>query len=103
MSDQVVAGNRLIRKLERSAETAGCTVDVVSIDSRDLSCSIFVIADHRLTVAVGGLSARAWLETLDENAFCVPGHVLAQLAVGAIDETGELLLAEIEAQTVMEA
>lgn len=100
---EVVAGERLIRRLGQSAEIAGCTLDVVSIDSRDLSCSIFVIADHRLAVVVSGLSARAWLETLDENSFCLPGHVLAQMAVGAIDETGEHLLAQIEAQTVKEA
>lgn len=103
MSDQIVAGTRLIRRLEQSAEIAGCTMDVVSVDSRDLSCSIFVIADHRLIVAVGGLSARAWLETLDEYSIHVPGHVLAQLAVGAIDDAGEQLLVEIEAQTVKEA
>lgn len=103
MSHQVVAGERLIRKLEQSAEIAGCTLDVVSVDSRDLSISIFVIADHRLKVAIGGRSARAWLETLDEYSIHVPGHSLAQLSVGAIEETGEQLLVELEAQTVKEA
>jgi hypothetical protein len=103
LTDPDAAGSRLIRKLEQSAEIAGCTMDVVSWRSRDVSCSIFACAQHRLTVSVGGLSSRAWLETLDEYSVYVPGYVLAQLAVGAIDETGEQLLAEIEAQTVKEA
>lgn len=78
-------------------------MDVVSIDSRDLSLSIFAIADHRLTVSVGGAAARAWLEMLDEYSIHVPGHSLVQLSVGAIDEVGEQLLVEVEAQTVKEA
>lgn len=97
------AGERLVRKLERSAEVAGCTLDVVTGDSQRLSCGVFDSALHWLKVSVSGSPGRAWLETLDEYSIHVPGFVLAQLAVGAIDDTGGQLLAEIEAQMVKEA
>ncbi|MEO7467766.1 MAG: hypothetical protein ABIV36_12180 [Sphingobium limneticum] len=103
MTDPDAAGSRLIRKLEQSAEIAGCTMDVVSWRSRDVTCSIFACAQHRLTVSVGGSSSRAWLETLDEHSVYVPGYVLAELAVGTIEPCGEQLLVELEAQTVKEA
>lgn len=97
------AGLRLIRKLEQSAEIAGCTLDVVTGDSHDVSCGIFTSAQHWLSVVVGGDTARAWLDTLDEYSIHVPGHVLAQLAVGGIEEKDGQLLVQIEAQTVKEA
>ncbi|SEI68687.1 hypothetical protein SAMN05518849_101557 [Sphingobium sp. AP50] len=103
MTDPSVAGERLRRKLEQSAEIAGCTLDVVTGDSRDLSVSIFTCAQHWLTVIVGGDNARWWLDQLDEHSVCVPGYVLAQLAIGAIEEKDGQLLAEIEAQTAKEA
>lgn len=103
MSDPATAGARLVRKLEQSAEMAGCTLDVVTGDSRDVSASIFTCAQHWLTVMVGGVDGRAWLERLDEYSVHVPGHVLAQLAVGAIEEKDGQLLAEIDTTTVKEA
>ncbi|MEA3543220.1 MAG: hypothetical protein U9R77_14030 [Pseudomonadota bacterium] len=103
MSPELVAGERLIRQLERSAEIAGCAIDVVCWRSRDVSASIFTCAEHRLTVAVTGAPGRAWLDTLDENSMIVPGHALVALGVGAVDDSGKRLLAEIEAQTVREA
>lgn len=98
-----MAGNRLVRALERSAEMAGCTFDVVVRGDDALPCSIFSCAEHKLQAIVVGRSAQAWLDTLDEYAIFVPGFVLVQLAVGAIEEDGEQLLAEIQAQTVKEA
>lgn len=103
MSPELVAGERLIRRLERSAEIAGCAMDVAAWRSRDVSASIFTCADHHLTIIVRGGPAQAWLDTLDEHAVYVPGHVLVQLAVGTVEEQGQQLLVEIEAQTVKEA
>lgn len=100
---QVVAGNRLVRALERSAELAGCTIDFAARYDGALPCSIFSCAEHRLQAIVVGRSAQAWLDTLDEYAVFLPGFVLVQLAVGAIEEEGEQLLVEIQAQTVKEA
>lgn len=103
MSPELAAGTRLIRQLERSAEIAGCVIDVVSWRSRDLSASIFTCAEHKLTVAVQGASGRAWLDTLDELSILVPGHALVALGVGLIDDEDKRLVAELEAQTVKEA
>lgn len=103
MIDQDIAGERLVRRLEQSAEMAGCTLDVVTGDSQRLFCGVFDSAQHWLKVSVSGSPGRAWLDTLDEYSIHVPGFVLAQLAVGAIDDTGGQLLAEIEAQMVQEA
>lgn len=103
MSPELAAGTRLIRQLERSAETAGCAIDVISWRSRDLSASIFTCAEHRLTVAVQGAASRAWLDTLDEHSILVPGHALVALGVGTVEVNHKRLLAELEAQTVKEA
>ncbi|MBG6116777.1 hypothetical protein IWY39_000581 [Sphingobium sp. JAI105] len=100
---EILAGVRLVRALERSAELAGCSFDFVARDSRSLSCGLFCCAEHRLQGIVAGQSAQAWLDTLDEYAIFLPGYVLVQLAVGAIEEKGEQLLVEIQAQTVKEA
>lgn len=103
MSHHVTAGDRLKRELERSAEDADCTVDWMVERSRPWDTPSFVGGRHAFTVLVSGVSKRAWLETLDENAVYVPGFVLADLNVGAIEEKGEQLLVELEALTVKEA
>lgn len=94
---------RLVRALEQSAEVAGCSFDFMVRVDRALPCGVFSCAEHRLRAIVAGRSAQAWLDTLDEYAVFLPGFVLVQLAVGAIEDKGGQLLVEIEAQTVKEA
>lgn len=103
MSAHVVAGDRLKRELERSAEMAGCAVDWMVEHSSPWDKACFVGGDHILQLLVSGVSNRAWLDTLDENSVYLPGFVLAQLEVLGIEEKGEQLIAEIYALTVKEA
>ena len=103
MSAHVVAGDRLKRELERSAEMAGCTVDWMVERSQLWAAPAFIGGRHRLTLLIGGLSNRAWLDTLDENSVYLPGFVLAELDVFGVEEEGEQLIAEISALTVKEA
>lgn len=58
---------------------------------------------HELDMIVGGRSNRAWVDQLDEYSVFLPGHVLAALNVGTVEEKGNFLLASIEAVTVREA
>lgn len=103
MSVHLVAGERLKRELERSAEQAGCTVDWMVERTRPWDSASFVGGLHELSFALGGLSRRAWLEALDEHSVYLPGFVLVRLEIGAIEERGEDLFATLEATTVKEA
>ncbi len=103
MSAHVVAGDRLKRELERSAEMAGCTVDCMVERSRPWDGPTYIGGRHRLTLLVEGVSNSAWLDTLDENSVYLPGFVLAELDVFGVEEKGEQLIAEISALTVKEA
>ncbi|EPR09883.1 hypothetical protein M527_07090 [Sphingobium indicum IP26] len=102
-STHVVAGDRLKRELERSAEAADCTIDWIVERSGPWNSPSFTGGRHALTMLVTNPSNRAWVEDLDEHSVYLPGFVLAQLDVGAIEEKGEQLLVEIEAVTVKEA
>lgn len=103
MSGHLVAGDRLKRELERSAEQAGCTVDWMVERTRPWDSPSFVGGLHRLTLLVTGLSKRAWLELLDEHSVYLPGFVLVRLDVGDIEERGDDIVAVLEATTVKEA
>jgi len=103
MSVHVVAGDRLKRELERSAEAAGCTVDWMVERSRPWDSASFVGGLHTLTLFVSGSSNRAWLNDLDEYSVYLPGFVLARLDVGTVEEKGAELIATLEAVTVKEA
>jgi len=103
MSVHLVAGDRLKRELERSAEQAGCTVDWMVERTWPWDSPSFVGGLHRLTLLVTGLSKRAWLDLLDEHSVYLPGFVLVRLDVGEIEERGEEMLVTLEAATVKEA
>ena len=103
MSAHVVAGDRLKRELERSAETADCTVDWMVERSRPWDGPTYIGGRHSFTLLVSGLSNRAWLETLDEHSVYLPGFVLTELEVFGVEEKREQLIAEISALTVKEA
>lgn len=103
MMAHVVAGGRLKRALEQSAEEAGCAIDYRSTRDKEFNFSVFDGGQHFLAAVVSGESGRAWLEQLDENAVSLPGYALAQLDVGTVEERDGQLLVELEALTVREA
>ena len=103
MNAHVVAGGRLKRALEASAEEAGCAIDFPAMRDREFNFSIFEGGRHAMTAIVAGDDARAWLEQLDEYALTLPGYALAQLEVGCVEAKDGRLLVELEAITVREA
>ena len=103
MTHYLVAGDRLKDRLERSAEAAGCRLTWMAERSGAYDAVMFTGGAHRLTVGVIGLSARQWVEQLDEYSVRLPGYVLMQLEVGCVEHKGEQLLVELEAITVKEA
>lgn len=103
MTAHVVAGDRLKRELERSAEMAGCTVDWMVERSTPWDKSCFVGGEHILQLLVSGVSNRAWLDQLDENAVYLPGFVLGELDCTSIEEKDDQLIVELYALTIKEA
>jgi len=78
----VQAASRLGRALLATASTANCPLTILSVQSRPWSSATFVGAQHRLAVAVPDTdAARAWLATLPEAEFHLPGLLVADLAV----------------------
>ena len=106
MSDHIVAGERLIRRLEQSAEIAGCRIRIVHEACKPWEAALFMGGLHELTITVDGQTGAAWLDCLDENAICVPGFVLSKLEVSSVEVRLSALYrleATIEAETVREA
>lgn len=105
MSVHAVAGDRLKRQLERSAEEAGCAIDWIAERSSPFTPPSFVGGQHRLVLLLSTPchDDRRWLDDLDEHSFVVPGFVLAQLEVGVVEQEEAQWRVELEALTVMEA
>ena len=103
MSAHLVAGERLIRQLERSAEIAGCRFRVTDEAHKAWDAALFEGGLHEVTIAVDGADARWWLEHMDEYAIYLPGFVLAKLEVTTVEMVAGQLTATVEAETVKEA
>ena len=99
----LVAGERLKRALERSAEIAGCSVRVTEEVHKPWDAAMFEGGLHEVTFAIGGADGGWWLESMDEFAIFVPGFVLSKLEVTTVETVKGQLMGTIEAETVKEA
>jgi hypothetical protein len=100
----VAAGDRLWRALERSAAAAGCPVTFISSDSRRWSSATFSGARHELMLAAdAGGRFPGWVDGLGEEEFELAGHLVADIAVGRVEQLGGRQRVTIEALTVERA
>lgn len=91
------AGTRLARALERG----GPEVSVTERTSRPWASVTFTGARHVLTLEAPATAALdAWLETLPETEFVIPGHLVADIAVVAVRRDDARAEVRIEALTV---
>ncbi len=103
MSDHVIAGERLKEGLEQSAGDAGCRLTCMAQRDQRWASVMFDGGRHSLTVILAGIDAAGWLEQLSDRSVDVPGFMLADLQVGAVEEKGGQLLVELEALSIREA
>ena len=90
------AARRLARALEASAVAAGCAIRVTAARERPWSSATFVGTRHAVTLA-GGPDAATWLAGLAGAALSVPGHVVAELLVHAVEGGAEIDALTLEA------
>lgn len=98
-----VAHEWLKRELERSAEVAGCTIDVMAERAMADHHPLFEETRHLLTLLVDGEANRAWIDTLDENAVYLPGFVIDQLEPFNVEPFDGGVMVEILTCTFREA
>lgn len=103
MNFVVMAMDRLKRELERSAETAGCTIDFIGDGSTPVNHPRYDLVDHAISMQVEGAANRAWLDTLDDDALYVPGIVLVHMDVHNVEASGDGVIADLSVTTVREA
>ncbi len=100
----VVAGERLKRALSRSGREADVTIVYVVEHTKPWSSCAFVGGRHELVItAADEPHVRAWLDSLYEDSFMVPGYILADLVVSGTEADGGIITATLHAMTVEEA
>ena len=91
----------LVRALSARAVAAGCPITIAASDWTRWASATFAGARHRLTLAAPASPALdAWLATLPEAEFALPGHLVADLVAERIVRTGGTLTAELEILTI---
>ena len=92
------AGTRLARALEAGARGAGCAVRVAAASERSWASATFTGAHHLLTLeAVPSPALTAWLRSLPNAQFVLPGHVVADLTVRGVPDGAEVSALTLEA------
>lgn len=95
------AAGRLERALVASAARAGTAIRVDTHDAQSWRSATFAGGRHRLEAsAASGARLDAWLAGLGAEAIAVPGHVLADLSVGACVRVGDTTRFHLEGVTV---
>ncbi len=98
------SGTLLIRALRSHASAAGVTLYVDSIVCTPWASATFTGTQHRLTIAadpVPGL--RDWIDGLPETEFAIRGHIVADLAIDAIETIGERAHVTVAVLTLIDA
>lgn len=94
-------GTLLTRALDRQARHARCPIEIVSADWDRWASATFTGARHHLSLSTFPCpAAEAWLAGLREAEFDLPGHLVADLAVTAIQRTAKCVTADLEILTV---
>lgn len=93
----------LTRALAADAEAAGCPVEIVAAVSSPWASVTFAGARHVIALtATASPQFDAWLAALPEAEFALRGHLVADLALGAMRAAGGRRTAELEILTVEE-
>jgi hypothetical protein len=91
------AGAKLARALIAMARASGCAVRTGATSERPWASATFTGACHAIAIeAQPSPALDAWLDSLPEAEFAVPGHVVADVAVsrGAAGTTIAALMLE---------
>lgn len=92
---------RLERALARSAATAGAPLAVERHDMVEWHSATFAGDRHRLYAsAASGERLDQWLARLDTLDLALPGHVVADLTLGACERVGDTTRFRIDGLTV---
>ena len=98
------AATLLLRALRSHAAAAGCPFHLVSIDSQGWASATFTGAQHSVTIAadpVPGL--RSWLDALPEAELALHGHIVADLAIDAVETIDDRTHISIAVLTLINA
>lgn len=96
------ATGRLERALIASAARAGATIRVEAHDAQPWQSATFAGGRHRLEAsAASDARLDAWLAALGAEAIAVPGHVVADLSVGACVRAGGTTRFRVDGLTVV--
>lgn len=94
---------RLGRALVRSAQAAGCELEIANERSTAWASATFTGARHEFTFnAVAGQSLDHWLEQLPAADLRAPGHLVADIATSSVAYSSGRATVLINALTVVE-
>lgn len=102
MSRGTDAAGPLARRIVADGARAGLGVTVVEARATRWASATFVGARHRLVLAITG-AAEAWLAALPEAELPIGAHLVADLAVVAVEPDEAGCRATIEVLTVEDA
>lgn len=95
------AATLLARALAASAGAAGCPVTIAAVDWSRWASATFTGARHLLRLSAPPSPALiAWIAALPEAEFSLRGHLVADLSVAAVRQSGEEIGIELEVLTV---
>ena len=98
------AATLLIRALRTHAAASGCPIHLVTVESHGWASATFTGMQHRVTIAadpVPGL--RSWLDALPEAELELHGHIVADLAIDALESIDGRTHISIAALTLINA
>ncbi len=94
-------GQMLARAIEAQAHRQGCAVRVETMGMTRWSSATFNGARHRLRLAApAGDKVGNWLAGLAEHEFALRGHLVADVAIHAINRRPAEIDAELEILTL---
>lgn len=95
------AAERFERALRTSAACAGAPIRIASHAASEWRSATFNGARHVVEASgARGAALDAWLATLEQDELSVPGHMVAELRVGARDHAGADARFRLEGVTV---
>lgn len=95
------AVERFERALRASAQRAGTPITIASHAASEWRSATFNGVRHVLEASgAGSVALDSWLAALEDTNLAIPGHMVAELKVGACDRAGTTARFRLEGVTV---
>jgi hypothetical protein len=95
---------RLLRALHAGAAASGTAFEVTETVSRPWASATFSGEQHHLVIQADPIPGfRSWLAALPDAELPLRGHILADLAIDAVEQVGSRLRVTIAALTLIDA